>query len=199
MGAELERRALGFAFAIFAFVAGAGPALAAPPTLPDRTRTPGVTDDQVTEANYRDVLCPGPDGKKAHTTDEKRPSTAYTNKLKKQQLADWPGYSNEKLSAYEEDHLISLELGGSDSDPKNLWPEFWDKGKSPYKGTWGAHVKDRLEGELGRRICLQATDADYVSLSDARQAIADDWVKAFKKYVCTRKPALSPVMAAHCP
>jgi len=130
---------------------------------------------------------------------EKRPSTSYTNKLKKQQLADWPGYSNKKLSGYEEDHLISLELGGSDSDPKNLWPEFWDKGKSPYKGTWGAHVKDRLEGELGRRICLQATDADYVSLSDARQAIADDWVKAFKKYVCTRKPALSPVMAAHCP
>jgi hypothetical protein len=24
---------------------------------------------------------------------------------------------------YEEDHLISLELGGAPRDPKNLWPQ----------------------------------------------------------------------------
>ena len=179
-------------------VIGMETAAAAPPTLPDHARTPGVSDDSVTEANYRTQLCRGNTGKKLHTTDEKRPSTTYTNKLKKQQLADWPGYSNKKLSAYEEDHLISLELGGSDSDPGNLWPQFWDTGKLPYKATWGAHVKDGLEGELGRRICLADNDPEHLSLTAARKAISEDWVKAYNDYVCPRKPKLSPIMVAHC-
>jgi hypothetical protein len=176
-----------------------GAAFAPPPVLPDPSRTPGVSDDTVTEANYRTQLCRGTNGKKLHTTDEKRPSTAYTNKLKKKQLAEWSGYSNKKLSAYEEDHLISLELGGSDSDTGNLWPEFWDTGKSPYKATWGAHVKDGLETELGRRICLADDNPEHLSLTDARIAISGDWVKAYKDYVCTRTPKLTAIMKAHCP
>jgi hypothetical protein len=51
-----------------------------------------------------------------------RPPTSYTNALKKQQLAAWH-YPDQNPSHHEEDHLISLELGGAPWSKKNLWPE----------------------------------------------------------------------------
>ena len=85
---------------------------------------------------------------------------------------------------YEEDHLISLELGGSDSSEKNLWPQPYEKTAKPYTGEWGAKVKDGLENELGRRICLAATNPEHLSLRAARTAIKTDWMKAYHDYVC---------------
>lgn len=49
---------------------------------------------------------------------------------------------------YEIDHLISLELGGSNSI-KNLWPEPW----LPHPG---AHDKDHLENWLHAKACARA-------------------------------------------
>jgi hypothetical protein len=46
---------------------------------------------------------------------------------------------------YEEDHLIPLAVGGSPTSPKNLWAE-------PYKGKWGARVRDKLERFLYDRV-----------------------------------------------
>src|SRR6185503_6904821 len=46
---------------------------------------------------------------------------------------------------HEVDHLISLELGGSNAI-RNLWPE-------PYAGRWGARTKDALENELHDLVC----------------------------------------------
>ena len=46
-------------------------------------------------------------------------------------------------SDYQEDHLISLELGGDPTDPGNLWPE-------PYPRA--AEV-DRIENELNAKVC----------------------------------------------
>ena len=69
------------------------------------------------------------------------------------------------------DHLISLELGGS-NDIKNLWPE-------PYQGVdLNAHTKDRLENKLHKMVCK-----GEISLEQAQQEIATDWVKAFHKYI----------------
>jgi len=166
------------------------PANAAAPNLPNHNRTPGISDTEITEANYREILCAGPDGKKHHTTDAKRPSSSYTTALKKKQLADW-GYSDKKVADYEEDHLISLELGGDEASDKNLWPE-------PYKGKWGAKIKDTLELELGRRICLPHGDDDFLSLDNARSAVSGDWIAAYKKYVCRRKPPLTAKLKAQC-
>src|SRR5208282_1087672 len=50
------------------------------------------------------------------------------------------GITHHSPGEYEVDHLIPLELGGS-NDIKNLWPE-------PYHGAWNAHIKDRLEDKL---------------------------------------------------
>jgi hypothetical protein len=74
-------------------------------------------------------------------------------------------------SCYEEDHLVSLELGGHPTNPDNLWPE-------PWFGNWNARVKDALEDRLHAMVCNGA-----ISLRDAQKAIATDWIAAYKHYV----------------
>ena len=78
--------------------------------LPDPDCTPGaVRTTDVTN------ICHG------GSTKQYRPPTSYTNKLKEQQIPEY-GYADTKLSDYEEDHLISLELGGDGSDPRICGP-----------------------------------------------------------------------------
>ncbi len=71
---------------------------------------------------------------------------------------------------YEQDHLISLELGGS-NDLANIWPE-------PYLPWPGAREKDRLENALHRDVCT-----GKLSLKSAQEQIRTDWWKAYRKYV----------------
>ena len=70
----------------------------------------------------------------------------------------------------EVDHLISLELGGS-NDIKNLWPQ-------PYAGEWNAHLKDALENRLHKLIC-----DGTVTPQDAQYQISHDWISAYKLYI----------------
>jgi len=81
---------------------------------------------------------------------------------------------------YEIDHLIPLELGGSNSI-KNLWPE------SHRTSPWNAQVKDRLEDKLHALVCSGQLD-----LKTAQQAIASNWIEAYKKYVSTNPPVPEP-------
>lgn len=76
---------------------------------------------------------------------------------------------------YEVDHLIPLELGGSNSI-KNLWPE-------PYKAEWNARVKDRLEGFLHREVC-----SGQMSLQEAQQSISNDWIGTYRLVFHTQEP-----------
>jgi hypothetical protein len=46
-------------------------------------------------------------------------------------------------SDYQEDHLISLEVGGDPTDPRNLWPEPIER----------AVEVDDFEDELNGKIC----------------------------------------------
>jgi hypothetical protein len=72
--------------------------------------------------------------------------------------------------AHEVDHLVSLELGGSNAIT-NLWPE-------PYAGRWGAHTKDAIENELHDLVC-----AGRLSLTDAQHIEATNWVAAYRRYI----------------
>lgn len=72
--------------------------------------------------------------------------------------------------AHEVDHLISLELGGSNAI-RNLWPE-------PYAGRWGARTKDVLENRLHDLVC-----AGRLSLASAQHQEATDWVAAYRRYI----------------
>ncbi len=166
------------------------PALAAAPDLPDTSRTPGDTNPDVSQDTIGTTICT------SGFTAGIRPNTPVTNALKRRQLSEW-GYTDKTMGHYEEDHLISLQLGGSPDSEKNLWPQH-------YSGKWGARTKDTLEGELKRRVCLKSpTDpdakTDHITLKEAQDAITDDWIKAYDKYVCHRlRPALTAKIKAHC-
>src|SRR5437899_6984391 len=84
---------------------------------PDPATTPGVVNPDITQANVPTTIC-NPEW----STKSIRPPVSYTNHLKAQQLAA-SRFKDKNPSHYEEDHLISLELGGNPRDPKNLWPE----------------------------------------------------------------------------
>ena len=72
--------------------------------------------------------------------------------------------------AHEVDHLVSLELGGSNVI-RNLWPE-------PYAGRWGARTKDVLENRLHDLVC-----EGRLALRSAQRQEARDWVAAYRRYV----------------
>lgn len=80
--------------------------------------------------------------------------------------------------AHEVDHLISLELGGS-NDIRNLWPE-------PYAGRWGARTKDLLENRLHDLVC-----AGRLRLAFAQRIEARNWVAAYRRYVSAAPPSSS--------
>ena len=88
------------------------------------------------------------------------------------QLASGYTYKGDTATGdYEEDHLISLELGGAPSAEANLWPE-------PYNAPEGARVKDHVENKLHALVC-----AGTISLATAQRAIATNWWIAYQTYV----------------
>ncbi|MBK5187285.1 MAG: hypothetical protein JJD97_03515 [Gemmatimonadaceae bacterium] len=89
------------------------------------------------------------------------------------------GIRSHEPGEYEVDHLISLELGGSNSI-RNLWPE------SFRTHPWNAYVKDALENELHRRVCAGTMD-----LAKAQQVIAANWVIGYRTYVHPNPPSAS--------
>jgi hypothetical protein len=72
--------------------------------------------------------------------------------------------------AHEVDHLVSLEIGGSNAI-SNLWPE-------PYAGRWGARTKDVLENRLHELVC-----SGRLALRAAQRIEARNWVAAYRRYV----------------
>jgi hypothetical protein len=131
---------------------------------PDLSITPGVAASDVTQANIQSTIC------KAHFTDPpRRPPTSYTNDRKAQGFDDY-GLSDRKMGDYEEDHLISLELGGDPRDTRNLWPE-------PYKASipnGGARKKDTVEKYLRTEVCH-----GRMTLAEAQKEIVQDWYKVY--------------------
>jgi hypothetical protein len=107
----------------------------APGIVADPRRTPGVLNPDVTQANIRSTIC------RHGWTSTIRPPESYTNVLKRRQMRQYRETGS--MSDYQEDHLISLELGGSPADPRNLWPE-------PYPR---ASQMDQTENELNAEVC----------------------------------------------
>ena len=126
--------------------------------LPDPTCTPGVTDSRVTQATISSTICvPG-------YTKTVRPSVAYTDALKAQQMALYGDTG--PASAYEEDHRVPLEVGGHPSAAGNLWPE-------PWAGVAGAHAKDRIENRVHTDVC-----DGKLTLAQGQAVFLGDWWKA---------------------
>jgi len=156
-------RTLLAALALAFMAALASPAMAASDGIrPDPALTPGAV-----RTTSRDEIC---------TTR----TAAVRNVSGAEKLAVYRRYGmagpseafpgTELLPPYEIDHLISLELGGS-NDATNLWPQAFDQ-------PMGAHQKDALENRLHKLIC-----AGRIPVEEAQRAIATDWVSAYAKYV----------------
>ncbi len=101
----------------------------------DPRRTPGVLNPDVTQANIRSTIC------RHGWTSTIRPPSSYTDALKRKQMRAYGETGS--TSGYQEDHFISLELGGSPTDPRNLWPE-------PYPR---ASQMDQQENQLNAEVC----------------------------------------------
>jgi hypothetical protein len=124
--------------------------------LPDPRCTPGSIDPAVTQAGIRSTIC------KKNWTTTVRPPEAQTERFKYD--VAYPAYGTPQSERTELDHLVPLELGGS-NDATNLWPE--------YPPT--PNPKDKVEDALNAAVC-----DGRVTLSAAQKAIAADWLTAEK-------------------
>ncbi len=119
--------------------------------LPDVECTPGavlpVTVEQICTSGY---------------TKSVRDVSAKT----KEKVFEEYGIFEHDSGEYEVDHLISLELGGS-NDISNLWPE----SANPKPGF---KEKDKVENFLHREVCN-----GNMNLIEAQQGIATNWMKYY--------------------
>jgi hypothetical protein len=122
--------------------------------LPDPHCTPGSVDPAVTQATIASTIC------RSGYTGKVRPPESQTSHAKFD--VAYPAYRIQDSATSELDHLVSLELGGS-NDITNLWPEV---GTIP-------NPKDTVENALNHAVC-----DGRVSLAAAQRAIAADWMTA---------------------
>ncbi len=121
--------------------------------LPDKACTPGAIIPSAT----KDQICiPGYAKSVRNVTAEE----------KNQVYAEY-GVTSHQPGEYEIDHLIGLELGGS-NDIANLWPE----GAEPRPGF---HEKDQVENYLHEQVCIGA-----MTLQEAQLEIASNWLTVYQ-------------------
>jgi hypothetical protein len=98
---------------------------------------PGIRYYKVTQATISKTICV------KGWTATIRPPSSYTSALKRVQLVVWQ-YADTNQAHYEEDHLISLELGGAPRSKKNLWPQPWPQARRDDHG---------IEARPHRQVC----------------------------------------------
>ncbi len=125
--------------------------------LPQHSCTPGSIDPAITQRNIGSTIC------RAGWTAKVRPPESQTEWAKYH--VAYPAYHIPDSAVSELDHLVPLELGGS-NDITNLWPEV---GKQP-------NPKDKVEDALNHAVC-----DGKVSLAAAQDAIAANWLTAEKR------------------
>lgn len=146
-----------------AFVTGHGVA------MPNHTLTPGAVLAGATTAQ---VCTPG--WASAHrdvpASEAKAVFTAYR-------------IPYARRASYELDHLISLELGGSNA-VSNLWPQ------PQTENDTNGPDKDALENHLHGLVC-----SGQLALGTAQHSIAADWVAAWSTYERVRITQPAPTVA----
>src|ERR1043166_5084133 len=142
---------------------------AADPLRPNPRLTPGAT----TNVDVEILLQPGYTKKVRHVpaATKKQVFIAYFGRVPAH-----PGH-------YEIDHLISLELGGS-NDIKNLWPEGY------FTAPFDAKMKDKLEDKM--HLLVKAARKAHGKPSATRwrtkcqHELATDWAAAYPQCVAPR-------------
>ncbi len=123
-------------------------------SLPNQACTPG----KILEGVGKDQICLAGYAKSVRNVPESEKNEVY---------AEY-NISTRQPGEYEVDHLVSLELGGS-NDIDNLWPE-------PASPTPGFHEKDKVENYLHEQVC-----SGLMALADAQRIIATNWLEVYRK------------------
>lgn len=126
---------------------------------PDPSLTPGAT----LKVTHSQVCSPG----FSKTSRGEHPVSA---KLRREIMLAYG--LDPKAKGYVIDHLIAVELGGS-NDPRNLLPQTIAEG----------HMKDRLENKLHKMVCAPKPS---LTLTEAQRELAEDWVTSYRYYFLTR-------------
>ncbi len=122
--------------------------------LQDTSCTPGA----LLATGTKDAIC-----KSGYAGSVRNVPTSEKNQV----YAEY-GIASHTTGQYEVDHLVSLELGGS-NDISNLWPEL----ASPQPGF---HEKDKVENYLHAQVCSGAID-----LKQAQIEIATNWIAVYNR------------------
>jgi len=130
----------------------------------ERPPVPGALNPEVTQANIHETICV------KGWTKTVRPPVQESTRIKRELMRE-SGVRGAR--SFELDHLIPLELGGAPRDARNLWLQ-------PRQGQWSADRKDELENVLHRLVCQRK---DPLPLGQAQQAIAHDWISAYRRFV----------------
>jgi hypothetical protein len=128
--------------------------------LPDPACTPGAVDPGVTQSNLAQTICRG-----GYSSSVRAPA-AETDKAKQGSLRQ---YGEQSTKTTEYDHLISLELGGTNAT-SNLWPE-----PNAGNATGTTNPKDSVENKMHSALC-----SGQITLVAAQKAIAADWTTALQ-------------------
>jgi hypothetical protein len=120
--------------------------------LQDKACTPGAIFPNVTK---QQICVPGYARSVRNVPQSRR----------KQVFAEY-GITKHPTGTYEVDHLVSLELGGS-NDISNLWPE-------AAKPKPGFHEKDQIENYLHKQVCNGS-----ITLKQAQIEIATNWLNVY--------------------
>ena len=132
--------------------------VANPPIKPDHKLTPGavlnVTPEQLAVRGYAG------------------PVRNVPEKLKRAVFIEYFGCVPAHPGDFEIDHLVSLEIGGS-NDIKNLWPQ------SYLTKPLNSHIKDKVENRSAARVRQTLTTSGHAAavakLKELQHKIATDW------------------------
>ncbi len=122
--------------------------------LPDSACTPG---EALPDATKEAICTPG------YSRNVRNVSTQTKDEV----YAEY-GITHHSAGEYEVDHLVSLELGGSNSIA-NLWPEAAEPAP-------GFHEKDKVENYLHDQVC-----SGRISLEQAQAEIATNWLGVYDR------------------
>jgi hypothetical protein len=158
-------------------VSGSRLALQGGPVIyPNRFITPGETNPAITQATIGQTIC------SKHWSTKSVRDTQSTPAQKAGQYAAYhivkPKQNSGQNQTCELDHLVSLELGGSDS-LANIWPECGPAGV-PLNQRYFKE-KDTVENYLHAQVCSGA-----LSLSMAQNEIVGDWYAVYRTITTDR-------------
>ncbi len=146
--------------------------------LPDAIYTPGEVNPAVTPQDIAQTICA------SGWTATVRPPESYTENMKRFEAGSggtvaYAGVTYQvhgfhladpTLGHYELDHLIPLELGGAQADPRNLWMEPYEAPEGAAASGTGSQTKDKVENASREAVC-----GGRLGLADAQHEMASNW------------------------